>query len=121
MIWQSNHEPQTELRANAADGYITSINTNYPPQNSGSQMDVHTNEKNFANEVPSKVESVMTTVATGVHDAVLTVIEKLVKPRVELAMSTVIASSGRGADSVVLDSDLRVFLRQKLKVFKWLF
>ena len=58
----------------------------------------------------------MTTVETGLLDPVLTEIEKFVIPRVQLAMNSVIDSSGRGVDSVALDPDQR-FLQEKLKAF----
>ena len=38
------------------------------------------------------------------QDAILISVENLVIPRVELVMNLVNASSGRGADSVVLDA-----------------
>ena len=57
----------------------------------------------------SEVDGVMTMVETTVQDAVLTAIKKLVIPRVQIAMKSVLASSGRGVDSVVLDSDRRDF------------
>ena len=47
----------------------------------------------------------MTTVKTRVLDAVLTAIENLLIPTVELAMESVNASSGCGVDSIVLDPD----------------
>ena len=57
----------------------------------------------------TEVDSVMTRVETRVQDAVLTALENLVIPRVELAMKSVNASSGRRVDSVVLDCDQRDF------------
>ena len=47
----------------------------------------------------------MTAVESRVQDAVLTSIENLVIPLVELAMKSVNALSGRGVESVVLDLD----------------
>ena len=51
----------------------------------------------------------MTLVETRVQDAVLTAIENLVFSTVELAMKSVNASSGRGAYSIVLDPEWKVF------------
>ena len=95
MIGQSNHEFQTESRANAADGNISSNDTNNPTQVSFSQVDTHTIEKTIVNKVGSEVNSVMTTVETRVQDAVLTAVEDLVILRVEQAMKSVTASTGR--------------------------
>ena len=54
-----------------------------------------------------EVESVMTTVKTSIRDAVLTTIEGLVIPRVELAMKSANASSGWSVDGNVLELDQR--------------
>ena len=111
MIGQSNHEVQTESRANAAHGNISLNDTNNPTQVSGSQVDMHTLEKTIVNEVRSEVNSVMTTVETREQDAVLTAVEDLVILRVEQAMKSVNASTGRGVGSVVLNPDQRDFSR----------
>ena len=44
-------------------------------------------EENSVGKVGSEVDSVMTAVETRIQDAVLTAIENLVIPRVELAMN----------------------------------
>ena len=72
-------------------------------------MDVHTLEKNIVNKVRGKVDSVMTTVATGVQDAILTAKENMVIAKVEQAMKTANASSGRVVESIVPDPDNRDF------------
>ena len=51
----------------------------------------------------------MTTLKTRVKDAVLTAIESFVTPQVELAVKSVIESSGRNADSNVLNPGRREF------------
>ena len=51
----------------------------------------------------------MTAVETIVQDAVLTAIENLVNPTVELAMKSTNASSGRFVDGEVLGADERAF------------
>ena len=51
----------------------------------------------------------MTTVENRVHEAILTAMESLVIPGVEIAIKSVNASSGRDADSVVPDPDQRDF------------
>ena len=47
----------------------------------------------------------MPTVETRVQDAILTAMESLVIPRVELATKSVNASFGRDVDSIVTDPD----------------
>ena len=63
---------------------------------------MHTVEKNIVNKLRSEVDmdSVMTTVETRVQRVIL---------RVELAMNSDNASSGRGVGSVMLDPDQRDF------------
>ena len=60
-------------------------------------------EKNIVGEVRSEVDSVMKTVETRVQYAVMTAIENLVFPRLELATKSVNASSGHKVVSVVSD------------------
>ena len=101
MIRQSNDEIQAERRTNMVDGGIPSNNLNGPVQINSSPVDMYTLEENIVSKVRSEVDSVMTTVKTRVQDAVLTVIENLVIPRVELAMKSVTGSSGGIVDGNV--------------------
>ena len=59
--------------------------------------------------VRSEVDSVMKSVETRVQDAVLTAIEVLVIPRVELAVKSANMSSERSVDGNVLEPDQRDF------------
>ena len=70
---------------------------------------MHTVEENIFSKVRSEVVSVMTTVETRLQDAVLTAIENLVIPGVELAMKSANAFSGRSVDGNVLDPDQKDF------------
>ena len=74
------------------------------------QVDVHTIEENSVSKVRSEVANVLTSVETRVQDAVLTAIEILVIPRVELAMKSANAPSERNVDGIVLEPDQRDFL-----------
>ena len=80
MMGQSNHEAQTESRAEVANKNSSLNDTNDPTQFTGSQVELHTLERNFVSKIPSEVDSVMTTVETRVQDAVLTAVEFLVFP-----------------------------------------
>ena len=64
-----------------------------------------------------EVDLVMTLIKTRLQDAVLIAIEILLIARVELAMKSVNASSGRGVVTVVLDLDQGGF-RETSKAFK---
>ena len=81
------------------DNTKNTTQTNYPQEN------MHTLEENIVSKVPSEVDGVMTTVETKVQDAVLTAIESLVIPRVELTMKSANASSGRSPDGNLLEPD----------------
>ena len=91
----SNHETRTGSRGNAADGNISLNNASSPNQVSDPQVDMHTLEKDTISKVLSEVDIMMTAVETRVQDAVLTAKENLLIPRVEAAMMSIIASSGR--------------------------
>ena len=71
---------------------------------------MHTSEENFVGKIRSEVNNVMTTVETRVQDAVLIAIKNLLIPRMELAMKTANASSGRSGDGNVLEPNRRDFL-----------
>ena len=109
LIAQSNHEAQTGSRANSVDTNTTLNTTKDPNQGFSSQVDMHTLEENIVSTVRSELDSVMTTVETRVQEAVMTAIEKLVIPGVELAMKSVNALSGHGHGSAMLELDQRYF------------
>ena len=85
MIGLSNHETQTGSTTNVADRDTALIDTNDPTQLNSPQVDMHTLEKNIVSKVRSDVDSVVTTVEARVQEAVMTAIENLVIPGVELA------------------------------------
>ena len=105
MIGQNNNETQVESRANKADRGNFPKNTNGPIQIISLQVDMHTLEESSVSKVRSEVDSVMTAVETRVQDAVLTAIENLIFPRVELAKKLTNVSLGRSVDSNVLELD----------------
>ena len=85
-------------------------NAGNPAQINYSQVDVHTLEENIVSKVRSEVDNMMTSGETKVQKAVLTAIENLVFPRVELAMKSANAHSGQSGDGNVLEPDQRDFL-----------
>ena len=112
IIGQLNHENHLENRANTDDRKTTSNNTNNPIQVNGPQMDMHTLEKIIVEKEGSESGSLMTLFENRVQDAVfavMTAVEDLLLPRVELLMISVNAFSGRDADSLVPDPDQRDF------------
>ena len=71
---------------------------------------MHTLEEKIVSKVRSQVDNVMTSVETRVKDAVLTAIEILVIPRVELAMKSANPHSEQSVLCNVLQLDQRDFL-----------
>ena len=70
---------------------------------------MHTLGENIASKVRSEVDGMMTTVETKVQDMVLTAIEILMIPRVELAKKSTNVFSGRSINGDVLEPDQRDF------------
>ena len=68
-------------------------------------------ERNITERDRSKVDSVAAAVEIRVHDTVLTAMENMVLPGVEMAVGSITGSSGRGQTSVVQNPDHRVFSR----------
>ena len=71
---------------------------------------MRTLEENIVGKVRSEVDNVLTSVETRDQDAVLTAIENLVIPKLELAMKSANALSERSVDCNVLEPDKRDFL-----------
>ena len=51
------------------------------------------------------VDNVVLTVKNGLHDAILTAMDKVVIPRVEMVVRSITGSSGHGPNSVVQNPD----------------
>ena len=66
---------------------------------------MHTLDENIVSKVRIEVDNVITTVKTRVQDAVLTAVKNFVIPRLELALKSANASSGRSVDGNVLQPD----------------
>ena len=66
MIGQNNYETRPASRTNMEDRGIPSNNKNGPIQVNSPQVDMHTLEENIVSKVRNEVDSVMTTVETGV-------------------------------------------------------
>ena len=106
-IGHSNHSFRTEGRDNMTSGGKNLDNTNDATQGNYPYANVHTLEENIVSKVRSEVHSVMSAVDTKIQDAVMTAVENLVIPRVEMAIKSANASSGRSLDGNVLEPDQR--------------
>ena len=110
MVKQNNHEAQAGSKTNVVDRGTSSNKKRGSIQVKNPHMDMHTLEENIVSKVRSQVDNVMTTVKTTVQDAVLTAIENIVIPRVDLVMKSANASSARSDDGNVLEPDQKDFL-----------
>ena len=109
LIGRSNQDEQIESRGYILYRGTSSDNANHPVQINYRQVDVHSFEEYFISKVRSEVYNLMTSVKTRVLDAVLTAIECLVIPRVELAMKSANAHSEWSVDGNILELDQRDF------------
>ena len=64
-------------------------------------------KKKISDSVRSEVENVVATVETRICEAILSVLDNLVVPRMELAMRSVSSSSALNPSHVLLDPDRR--------------
>ena len=113
MVVQSNQGIQTESGANMANGGISFNNTNDETRVNYPQVDTHTLEENIVSEMRNGVVIGMTAVETRVPDAVLTAIESLELARVESALKTANASSGRSLNDNIMEPDQKDFSGNK--------
>ena len=111
MIGQSNQDEQVEGIDNLICSGTSSNDASNPTQINYPQVDVQTAEESIVSKVGSEVDNVVTSVETRVQDAVVTAIENLVIPRVELAMKSANAYSERSVDGKILEPDQRDFFR----------
>ena len=70
-------------------------------------MSVKTLERCFNEKIDREMSNVVDTVDNRIQNAVLTAIEKIFAPKIELAIRSINASSGRDATSVSTNSERR--------------
>ena len=73
----------------------------------GNAMSVKTLEKCFNERIDREMSNIVDTVEDRIQNAILTAIENIVAPKIELAIRSINASSGRGATSVTANSERR--------------
>ena len=88
---QDNCDTQTENRTITKNQIVAS--NGHKLLVNGSQVDVQTLERSSTDEVRCEVDNALSTVHTGVHDAILSAMDSLVNPREEFAMKTIKTSS----------------------------
>ena len=65
---------------------------------------------NIDDRIRKAVDSSVKTVENGLHDAILTVMDDIVPPRVEMAVKSITGSSGHRPNSTVQNPDRRDFI-----------
>ena len=73
----------------------------------GSAMTVKTLERCFNERIDREMSNIVDTVEDRIQNAILTAIEIIVAPKIELAIRSINASSGRDATSVSANSERR--------------
>ena len=116
-IGQSNFDAQIKSRDSMIHRGTSSDNRKTSTQIYQPQVDIHTLEGNIVSKVRIEVDMVMTMVGMRVHDAVLTAIENLVIPRVEVAMNSANVSTGWSVDGYFWNQIKGIF-RVKSKAYK---
>ena len=70
-------------------------------------MNVKTLERCFNERVDREMNNIVDTVEDRIHNAILTAIDNVVAPKIELAIRSISASSGRDVTSVSVNSERR--------------
>ena len=73
----------------------------------GNALSVKTLERCFNGRIDREMSNIVDTVEDRIQNAILTAIENIVAPKIELAIRSINASSGRDATSVSANSDRR--------------
>ena len=73
----------------------------------GNAMNVKTLERCFNERIDREMSNIVDTVEDRIQNAILTAIENIVAPKIELAIRSINASSGRDATSVSANSERR--------------
>ena len=73
----------------------------------GNAMSVKTLERCFNERIDRKMSNIVDTVEDRIHNAISTAIDNIVAPKVELAIRSINASSGRDVTSVSANSERR--------------
>ena len=73
----------------------------------GNAMSVKTLERCFNGRIDREMSNIVDTVEDRIQNAILTAVENIVAPKIELAIKSINASSGRDATSVSANSDRR--------------
>ena len=101
--WQEN----TVVNGSTDDRDFTVGTTNNDSVVNGNAMSVKTSERCFNERIDREMSNIVDTVEDRIQNAIWTAIESIVAPKIELAIRSINASSGRDATSVSANSERR--------------
>ena len=103
----SGRQENTVVNEGANDRDFTVGTSNNDSVINGNAMDVKTLERCFNERIDKEMSNIVDTVEDRIQNAILTAIENIVAPKIELAIRSINASSGRDATSVSANSERR--------------
>ena len=103
----SERQENAVVNEGTNDRDFTVSTSNNGPVVNGNAMSVKTLERCFNERIDREMSNIVDTVEDRIQNAILTAIENIVAPKIELAIRSINASSGRDATSVSANSDRR--------------
>ena len=103
----SERQENTVVNEGTNDRDFTVGTSSNNPVVNGNAMNVKTLERCFIEKIDREMSNIVDTVEDRIQNAVLTAIDNIVAPKIELAIRSVNASSGREATSVSANSERR--------------
>ena len=103
----SERQESVVVNASTDDRDFTVGTSNNDSVVNGNAMSVKTLERCFNERIDREMSNIVDTVEIRIQNAILTAIEKIVAPKIELAIRSINASSGRDATSVSANSERR--------------
>ena len=103
----SERQENTVVNEGTNDRDFTLGTSNNDSNINGNAMDVKFLERCFNERIDREMSNIVDTVEDRIQNAILTAIENIVAPKIELAIRSINASSGRDATSVSANSERR--------------
>ena len=103
----SERQENTVVNGNTDDRDFTVGTSNNDSVVNGNAMSVKTLERCFNERIDREMSNIVDTVEDRIQNAILTAIENIVAPKIELAIRSINASSGRDATCVSANSERR--------------
>ena len=103
----SERQENAVVNEGTNDRDFTVSTSNNDPVVNGNAMSVKTLERCFNERIDREMSNIVDTVEDRIQNAILTANENIVAPKIQLAIRSINASSGRDATSVSANSDRR--------------